>query len=139
MKITICGSLRFVNEMKAVEQILKQEGHEVFMPESAIEKKDNIYWENLKHENIDEFSNIKGERIKLHFDKINSSEAVLILNYDKNEKENYIGANTFLEMGYAFGVGKKIFVLNNLPKEHHYEELIAMKPICLKGEIKQII
>jgi hypothetical protein len=138
MKITVCGSLKFINEMKEVKLKLKQLDHEVLMPESAIESKDQNYWNNLMNDNPQECSRIRGERIKLHFNKINSSEAILILNYSKKEKENYIGANTFLEMGYAFGVDKKIFVLNQLPKDHHYEELIAMNPICLYGDLNLI-
>ena len=81
MKITICGSLKFVKEMKEIELKLKELGYDVLMPKSAIESKDNSYWEDLMNNNPQECSWIRGERIKLHFEKINSSDAVLILNY----------------------------------------------------------
>ena len=138
MKITICGSLKFVKEMKEIELKLKELGYDVLMPKSAIESKDNSYWEDLMNNNPQECSRIRGERIKLHFEKINSSDAVLILNYSKNGKDNYIGANTFLEMGYAFSAEKKIFLLNPLPKDHHHDELTAMNPICLNKNLNLI-
>lgn len=138
MKITICGSLKFVSEMHLVKLKLEKRGHKVLMPESAIEEKDDTYWNDLMDNNPKEFAKIKGERIKLHFDKIKASDAILILNYDKHGKNNYVGPNTFLEMGYAFGVGKKIFVLNHLPKDYHYEELISMNPVCLNNDLEEV-
>ena len=138
MKITICGSLKFVKEMKEVQNLLEEQGHVVLMPESAVEEKNDVYWNELKESNVDEFARVKGERIKLHFNKINSSDAILILNYDKHGKENYIGPNTFLEMGFAFGMNKKIFVLNDLPQDQKHEELLSMKPICLNQDFNKI-
>lgn len=50
-----------------------------------------------------------------------------------------LGGNTFLEMGYAFGTGKKIFILNSLPNQSVYkEEILGMRPIVLKGDIERI-
>ncbi len=139
MKIVICGSLQFVSEMKSVQNQLTSLGHTVFMPESAKEEKDKSHWQTLRTENEAEFARIKGERILLHFSKIDKADAIIVLNYKKKGKANYIGANTFLEMGYAFGVGKKIFTLNPLPKEQgNYEEIIAMQPVVLDNELERI-
>ncbi|PIN76271.1 hypothetical protein COV17_02955 [Candidatus Woesearchaeota archaeon CG10_big_fil_rev_8_21_14_0_10_36_11] len=138
MKITLCGSLQFINEMKNVESQLTQLGHHVLVPESAIEGRNKEYWNNIKKDNIQEFSNVMGKRILLHFGKIDSSDAVLILNFDKNGKRNYIGPNTFLEMGHAFGMKKKIFTLNPLPEDSHNDELVSMSSININNNLHNI-
>jgi hypothetical protein len=81
----------------------------------------------------------KGKAITTHFRKIDASDCILVTNYEKKGIENYIGGNTFLEMGYAYGTGKRIFVLNELPKTSIYkEELLGMQPSILNGEISKI-
>lgn len=138
MKTTICGSLHFIKEMRHVESQLKELEHDVLMPESAKEGMEKINWNNLKKDNVNEFSRLRGEKILLHLNKIDSSDAVLILNYDKHGKTNYIGPNTFLEMGYAFGMKKKIFTLNPLPEDSHNDELVSMNPININNELHNI-
>ncbi len=81
----------------------------------------------------------KGEAITKHFRKIDESDVILVTNYEKKGAEDYIGGNTFLEMGYAFGMGKMIFILNNLPTQSAYkEEMLGMQPIILGGDILKI-
>ena len=67
------------------------------------------------------------------------ADAVLVLNYDKNGIKNYIGANTFMEMGFAHILNQKIFVLNPLPEFEFYRtEIEAMRPIILNGDLSKI-
>ena len=63
-----------------------------------------------------------------------------MINKDKNGIKNYIGGNSFLEMGFAYVLGKKIYVLNPLPEELpiFYQELVAMQPIVLDGDLSKI-
>ncbi|MBT4597707.1 hypothetical protein HOC76_01665, partial [bacterium] len=49
--------------------------------------------------------------------------------------DSYIGGNTFLEMGFAHVLGKKIFLLNGIPDISYKAEIIAMQPKCLKGDL----
>lgn len=44
-------------------------------------------------------------------------DAVLTLNFDKNEKKNYIGGATFIEIYEAFMKNKKIYLYNEIPEE----------------------
>ncbi len=44
---------------------------------------------------------IGGGLIKKYFGLIKSSDVILVLNIDKREMKNYIGGNTFLEMGFV--------------------------------------
>ena len=124
--------------MKNIQKRLEEQGHEVSIPESAIEDKGNNHWDNLKQNDPKQFAKIKGERIKLHFDKIILSEAILVLNYDKHGKKNYIGPNTFLEIGFAFGNNKKIFLVNQLPEDSNHEELLSMNLICIDNDLNRI-
>ncbi len=137
--MTVCGSIKFIEQMREVKSILEKQGHEVLLPLSAELKQDKTFWNELKAKDVEAFATFKGERMKGHFDKIKSSDAILVLNYDKDGKTNYIGPNTFLEMAIAFDHGKKIFVLNSLPdNDSNHEELVSMAPICLNGNLELI-
>ena len=138
MKITVCGSLQFGEEMKKSQKELEKLGHKVFMPKSLEENQEKSHWNNLKKENIEEFTQIYGERMKIHFNKIKNSEAIVIFNYDKKNIKNYIGPSSFLEMGVAFSEGKKVFTINPIPQENHHDELVAINPVCLYGDLTKL-
>jgi hypothetical protein len=68
------------------------------------------------------------------------ADAVLVLNYDKHGVRNYIGANTFLEMGFAHVLGQKIFLFDSPPENSYLEtKIIAMKPIIIFRDLKKIV
>jgi len=139
MKIAICASLKFINKINEVKLFLEQKGHFVLVPRSVETGEDKEYWNKLKVDNPENFASFKGSRMKGHFDKIKSSDAILVLNYDKDNKKNYIGPNTLIEMGLAFDNDKKIFVLNELPEDSpYYEELISIPSSCLNGNLDNI-
>lgn len=75
----------------------------------------------------------------MHFKKIEWSDAVLVLNYDKNDIANYIGGNTFLEIGIAFYLGKKIYLFNDIPEISYKEEILGMKPVVIFEDLSKII
>jgi hypothetical protein len=60
------------------------------------------------------------------------------LNYDKNNVKGYIGANTLLEMGLAFHLRKKIFLLNRIPEIGYKEEILGMGPFVIDGDLGKI-
>jgi nucleoside 2-deoxyribosyltransferase len=125
-----------VNKMFEVKKELESQGHTVFLskfaneyidlPQSDIEKQ-TVYDKN-NNDGLKEFSNV-----------IQDTDAVLALNYEKKGIENYIGGNTFLELGYAFILGKKIFFMNPIPNMLYTSELEAMKPVILKGDLFKIV
>ena len=51
---------------------------------------------------------------------------------------NYIGGNTFLEMGFAHVLNKKVFLLNNIPAMPYDDEIKDMQPIVLNGDLLKI-
>ncbi|MEK7094820.1 MAG: hypothetical protein AAB886_01805, partial [Patescibacteria group bacterium] len=66
-------------------------------------------------------------------------DAVLALNLDRKGIPNYIGGNTFLELGFAHVLDKKIYLFNPVPDIHFYDtEIIAMRPVILNGDLARI-
>lgn len=137
MTITICGSLTFAKQMKKIKDFLERKRHQVFVPplmnrylngrlkKSKIPEKEA---EKKRHYNL----------IRIHFEAIKKSDAILVLNYKKNKIEGFIGGNTFLEMGFAHVLDKKIYLLNPIPKMDYTSEILAMKPIVLNGDLKKL-
>jgi len=80
----------------------------------------------------------KERAMRDHFDKVEWADAVLILNYSKRDIENYIGANTFLEMGLAFHLKKTIYLLNKVPEISYKEEILGMRPIVIDNDLTKI-
>jgi hypothetical protein len=81
----------------------------------------------------------KPDYINSHFNIIQKSDAILVLNYDKNGINNYIGANTFLEIGVAFFLNKKIYLLNSIPEQSNSDEIVAINPVVLNGDFSKIV
>lgn len=146
MKITICGSIAFFHEMPVIKTKLEQLGHQVKLPPFEVKDENGVmipvkeYYTRRKAETRDTswIWDRKEEAMRLHFNKIEWCDAVLIVNYDKNSIQNYIGANTLLEMGLAFHLHKKIFLLNTIPEMNYKEEVLGMKPIIIYEDLKKI-
>ena len=148
MKITICASMAFYKDFIKLKKDLEEIGHIVLVPELEFETNSEdtsvgfFFEQNGGVKSFEKGHNVwikKGNAIKAHFRKIDESEAVLIVNNDKKGQKNYIGANTFLEIGYAFATNKKIFLLNKIPEESVYlEEIMGINPVELYGEVRKI-
>jgi len=144
MKIVICASIEFTPKIKEIADILVNNGHEVDIPltcqriingELTLEE-----FKNEKQKNGDgAFRKIKDDVIRLHYNKIKNSDAIFILNLEKNGIANYIGGNTFLEIGFAHILNKKVYLYNDIPDMAYTDEIIAMQPIVLNGDISKII
>lgn len=137
MTIAICGSMQFHKEMQEVRAALVATGHSVLVPKSLeLMEKEGYVHPTSDEEKIT--AKIEYDFIREHFRKIEQSAAILVLNYDKKGIIHYIGGNTFLEMGLAFWLGKKIFLLNPIPDMEYKTEMHAMKPIVLQGDLQKI-
>lgn len=142
MKITICGSIALFEKMLQVKEVLEQSGHVVKLPPHEVEDEHgNLipvkdFYDRRKRTGTIEgwIWDRKEQAIRLHFDKITWCDAILVLNYEKNNIPNYIGGNTFLEIGVAFYLRKKIYLLNSIPEMDYKEELIGMKPTIINGD-----
>jgi len=146
MKITLCGSIAFYDEMLDIKEKLESLGHEIKLPPHEIKDDEgNLmpvkeYYEKRKAATDDSgwIWDRKAEAIKNHFDKVSWSDVILVTNYDKNDIKGYVGGNTLMEMGVAFFLKKPIYLLNDIPDVSYKEELIGMKPIIINNDIALI-
>lgn len=142
MRIAICGSLDFTYEIQKLAEKLIKNGHQVTIPISSQKIiKGEITLETIiqeKEKNSLFKRAIEYNVIREYWKIIKKSDAILVANYDKNNIKNYIGGNTFLEIGFAHILNKKIYLLNSIPKMHYTSEIKAMQPIILNGKISKI-
>src|SRR5690348_4842751 len=106
MIIAICGSLTHHKAMREAQKAVEALGHTTFVPKS-LELIENEGFQ--KPETVEErlAAEAKYNFISEHFKKIEKSEAILVVNMEKNGIAGYIGGNTFLEIGIAFYLHKK--------------------------------
>lgn len=128
MKITICSSMFFIDRLNDVKKFLEDMGHSIFLP----------VMKNFKEEGEHGDLKIQHDLIREHFKKIDQSDAILVLNYNKNGIKNYVGGNSFLEMGKAYDRGILIYLINPIPDISYKDEIVAMQPIILGGDLSKI-
>lgn len=151
MKITLCGSIGFYEEMKSAREKLLAMGHEVKIPEVSLEvpaqygEGKKIYFDKYveSHGGMESFSaeheiwDLKEQSIRDHFQKIEWADAIVVVNHEKRGIEGYVGGNTLIEVGVAFYLKKKIYILNSVSDKLSYkQEILGMKPLFLKGEVE---
>lgn len=129
--------MAFAGEMIEAKIRLEQVGHVCFLPEGV----DNYAAGKVEKMGGSEGAKrkIANDLIRKHYDLINQADAILVLNYDKRGINNYIGGNTFLEIGYAYILRKKIFLMNEIPEiELIKQEVEAIQPIVINGDLSLI-
>ena len=139
MKIQICGSMTFAREMKDTQGKLEKMGYLVTIPtdtESHIADPNfaDDLGSNLGH-------CIEEDVIRANFNLIAKADAILVLNYPKNDINGYIGTSTLMEIGIAHFLEKKIFILNDIPDFNDVRwahEVTIMQPVILKGDLTRI-
>lgn len=136
MKVLIICSKQFYPKIEKIKEDLNNRDIEVFLP--------NCYDDPTTEERIwnlgkKEHQEFKAKMYKQSEDTIRNMDAALVLNYDKNKDgkiyKNYIGGATFLEMYDAFRLGKKIFLMNDIPEGMLFDEIEGFNPIILNGNI----
>ena len=134
MKIFLICSKAFYDKLIPVRAELERFGHEITMPNC---------WDcpetEAKFRGTDKHAEWKAGMIKHSEEVIGKNDAVLVLNYNKNGQENYIGGATFLEIYDAFRLGKRIFFINPIPDGMLKDELIGFSPIVLNGDLSIIV
>jgi len=129
--------MKFHEKMRQIQKELESLGHTVLVPKS-IELMDKFGYVNPTVDEAKVQVKIQHDFIREHFRKVEKADAILVLNYDKKGIKHYIGGNTFLEIGIAFWLGKKVFLLNPVPKMDYITELLAMQPVILNGDLGKI-
>jgi len=153
MRITVCGSIAFYQDMESAREYLERRNHAVKIPELALEvpiqfgggKK--TYFGKYIEENggIDAFDpshdiwDLKKGAIRDHFEKIDWAQSILVINPEKRGVPGYVGGNTLIEIGLAFYLQKPIYILNPVSSElSHKQEILGMRPTVLNGNLDLI-
>lgn len=130
-RIVICGSMMFYKEMLLCQNELLTIGVDSIIPKDE----DEIINQLTKKQFLDFKRKVSNSYLRKIRDK--STIGVLIYNAEKHGKENYIGANTLVELAMAFTWNRKIFLYNNI-YEPIKDELQAWNAICLNGNLSSI-
>ena len=139
MKLLMICSKQFYPKIEEIKTILEKRNIEVYLP--------NCYDDPTTEERTwklgkEEHQKFKAKMFKRSEELINAMDAVLVLNYDKEKDgityKNYIGGATFLEMYDAFRLGKKIYLINDIPEGMLYDEIQGFAPIIINGDLEQI-
>lgn len=132
MKIVISGSMTFAEEMLKVAEQLRGIGHTPRLPI------DTTKYAGKPSLSQEVRSRIRRDTIRDHFRKIRKSDAILVLNYEKNNIAGYVGPSSLIEMGFAHFLHKKIYLLNRIPDMSCAAEIKMMQPVVLNGRLARI-
>lgn len=142
MKIGILCSIDFAHQVAVIKGGLEQMGHAVSVPYSIerILKGEMSLEEVLRMKKEGSFIDYvkSGDLIRRNWERMQKDDAVLIVNLEKKGIPNYIGGNTFLEMGFAHVLEKRMFLWREIPNMTYYDEMRAMDPIILNEDIGKI-
>jgi len=143
MKITICSSVIFRKESYKIKKLLEEKGYEVLVyPEDVEVKGKRVAVEDyhrMKKENLTrDLVNLQAQLMDNHIKRIEQSDAILVLNFDKEGEEGRVGGNVFLEMGIARYLGKKIFLWKQPGEGSFLEEIMALQPIVIGEDVEKI-
>jgi len=136
MKIVICASMSACKKIMEIKKELEDASHKVVIPAGTEGYADGVLSPETCQESV--ANKIHGDLLRKYFNEIKEADAVLAVNVDKNGIKNYVGGNTFLEIGFAHVLNKKVYLLNNIPDVSYKDEIIAIQPIILNGKISLI-
>lgn len=144
MKIVICGSINCSDKLIEAADELEKSGHEVELPFYTKKiRKGELALEdfNKKKEQSGDAAfraAATEDLIKRYWRLIGESDCILVVNTEKNGVKNYVGGNSLLEIGFAYVLDKPIYLLNDIPELGYKDEILAMKPIVLNGDLGKI-
>ncbi len=140
MKIYVIGSTAFVKDMVAYTDKLVADGYNAWIHPEYRDYVTNKNHSHLKRIEDGEHAKVKIENdyIRQHYNHILESDAIFVVNMEKNNIKGYIGGNVLMELGFAYVNNKKIFLLNSIPDMPYKEEIEAVLPIVLNGEFSKI-
>ena len=137
MKIIVGGSITLADKMLEAEAQLKKDGHQVTLPlftdkYAQLESRREMHQESVENK-------VKHDLIRGYYSQIAEGDAFLVINTGRHHGiANYIGGNTFLEMGFAYILRKPIYLTNSIPEMIYSEEIRAMQPIVIDGDYSKI-
>ena len=136
MKIGIIGSMNLTEDMYEIRDELIQLGHQAYLTNLA---KPFIGKSEEEKDRIKIYQKNNLDAMREFWYAMQDGEAVLAVNKTRKGIENYIGGNTFLELGFAHVLNQRIYLLNPIPEIPFYKsEIEAMSPIIIYGDLTKI-
>jgi len=137
MKIIIAGSVTFAKEQLNIKKELELVGYEVLVSDDL---EDYINRPSIKLSFDEELKLSKEYDVLRNFyNKVSEGDALLVCNYDKNGIKGYLGTSVLIEIGLAYYLKKKVFILNNIDiKQNYAMEISIMEPTILDGDLSNI-
>ena len=120
-KIVIVGSMSFYRKMLEIAERLRKKGHKVILPPSL-----QVWGKRIDDLNLssEERKELKRTFERYFLREIEDSDAILVVNLEKNGIKGYIGPNTFFEIMYAWYKGKEIYFLNEIDENSVFKKEI---------------
>ncbi|MDQ5913708.1 MAG: hypothetical protein QG623_327 [Patescibacteria group bacterium] len=140
-RIAVCSSASLYNELIALSREIDNTKIDLVLPDMAERMKNGSADSNEAKINWSEVGyGYKASLIRGHFSVIEECDAVLVTNFAKNGKENYIGGNVLMEMTVAFYLKKPIIILNSAPEYSPLiDEIMGMQPVFLEGDVSVLV
>lgn len=135
MKVFIAGSMHFSKQMVQAQKFLEKAGYKTAIPSDAHDCIEN------PELNMDDEHCWNTDIMRSCMNQQKECDAILVLNYPKDGLDGYIGGAVLIELGLAYFLGQKIFLLLPPPpkeKMRYTQEILHMKPIILNGDIENI-
>lgn len=139
MKVMICGSMTFSREMLEAKKKLEEQGHEAIV---SCDVEDHVNDDGLIDDLEADFKHcLETDVMRESMNDIEKADAVLFLNLKKNGVEGYVGTSSMMEMGLAYFLNKKIFILNPTPTPSEVRwahEVRIMQPTVINGDYSKV-
>lgn len=127
--VVICGSMAHHARMLALQQDLRAQGIEAVAPADETAFRSAAARIRFKRQvSQDYFRLIRRKTVS----------AILVANFPKRGRKNYIGPNAFAEIAIAFDAGKPIFLLRGIDPALK-DELLAWGAIPLHGKLAALV
>jgi hypothetical protein len=136
MKIVVCGSMKLSKRMIEVGNQLSSLGHFFTLPR-FVDEYSRLGSQDKMHSEASQ-NKINHDLIRGYYQEIMHGDAVLVVNEHLNYLEGYIGGNSFLEMGFAHVLDKRIYLMRQIPYVSYRDEILAMNPIVINGDLTKI-
>lgn len=140
--ITLCSSVSFYKDVLSIEKQLKKLGFKTKIPKTArimaANKNFNVADYKTWYANPTDYK-IKTALMNGHFKKVIASDAILVINNEKNGIAGYIGGNVLMEMTAAHLYKKPIFLWNAISAGFTIEEEIrGLNPVMINRDLSKI-
>lgn len=140
--LAICASAHSYSQVIDLSEEITELGFDAILPDLAKQMKGSgqaNFEAKIDFANHLDGYTYKAKLMRQHFSQIESCNAVLVLNFEKNGQANYIGGNVLMEMTVAFYLHKPIYIYYAAPTQSPLlDEILGMQPIFLKGELHDL-